>query len=113
MIVALALAAALAVDDPPLTAQMTVPGAGGETCGVWQAEREQGENSSGRQVFISWVLGFLAARSIGDKPHDRDYLAHTDYSVITAWMDNYCSSHPTDFVISAAMNFETELGKRP
>lgn len=113
MIVALALASALAIDDPPTTVQMAIPGAGGEPCTAWQTDREQGENSPERQVFISWVLGFLAARNIGDKPHDKDFLAHVDYNVITAWMDNYCSSHPNDLVISAALNLETELERRP
>lgn len=75
-------------------------GAGVSSCGTWLSDRRDGVRSSAPD--IEWVLGFLAGAA--DAGAD-DAFKGTDVDGISAWIDRYCSRHPTERIIRAAEAF--------
>jgi hypothetical protein len=76
----------------------TTFGMGAASCGGWLDERRHPDWHAGQQ----WVLGFVAGvtDSTGFDP-----MAKTDSQGIWAWIDRYCSEHPTKSIVNAAEAF--------
>ncbi|NOJ43035.1 hypothetical protein [Bradyrhizobium australiense] len=58
----------------------------------------------------SWLGGFLSGYNIGSG--GVDFLAQPSFDALTAWMDNYCRSHPLNGVAEAAVDLTKELRSR-
>lgn len=79
-------------------------GLGNSSCGTWTAARSRGEARA--WGFEQWVLGFLSG--IGYGGADANPLNGMDADGVWAWIDNYCHEHPTDKLLSAAVEFARE-----
>ena len=87
----------LPVGHQVLAAPFHYFGVGTNSCGWWtEVRRHQGTATWAEQ----WALGFLAGAS-DFGPSGLDPLGDTDAEGAWAWVDRYCSSHPTDRVIKA------------
>ena len=82
----------------------SVHGPGGVSCGEWTAEKEN--NASGqefhyRQLFQSWLLGYLTAYSRWVEPKTEGPVSEIRGPAAFAWIDNYCQETPLDSVAKA------------
>lgn len=81
----------------------TAMGSGTSSCGQWQADRRN-TTSVNSLIKQAWVVGFLSGvgyiGASGDNPLDG-----TDLEGVTAWIDNYCTSHPLEMIAGAAAAF--------
>lgn len=78
---------------------------GEATCGGWRAAPGGFDNIQ-KASLLNWVLGYLSGRT--DVRGD-DILATVEVSSIAAWLDNYCSSNPLDYLVTAAFELEKVL----
>jgi len=79
---------------------------GEATCAAWP--RDQSYDDFDKALLLNWVLGWL---SRGGKD-GADVLARVDQPTVSGWVDRYCSAHPTDSLLSAAAQLETELSSK-
>jgi hypothetical protein len=77
-------------------AGLMVYGFGSNSCGDWTLERSF---RIGHLVAEQWLDGYLSG---SDNETGHDLLNGTDATAATAWVDNYCHSHPLDMVANAA-----------
>ena len=82
------LAFLLAIAEPT-SAQ--VLGYGTNSCGSYVATRSQ---PVARDVYITWLTGFLTEFNISNRQGILDASAHTDGLGIQAWLDTYCTANP-------------------
>jgi hypothetical protein len=80
---------------------------GEASCGAWPKQVEFEDIK--KVVPLNWVLGFLSKASV-----DRgvDLMANVDVASVSAWMDNYCATHPLDSILTGAFELERELATR-
>ena len=85
-------------------------GAGGQSCGVWVANRSSNElDAMARDAMNSqWVLGFLSAIALFDEKVSAA-LSRTDSEGIKRWVDNYCKSFPLSRISNAAEGLAGEI----
>ena len=57
----------------------------------------------------AWLHGYLSGVAVA---RNIDFLKGVDENAIQIWMNNYCSSHPSDLVGYAADALSVELAKR-
>jgi hypothetical protein len=92
---------------PPGKLEVTVYGAGTQSCGTWLA---QSGNEILRGHMKSWVLGFLTAYEAALLEMHVN-LRHTDANAVAAWVDKYCRENPLKDVSDASANLVVELSK--
>jgi hypothetical protein len=82
-------------------------GAGVNSCGQWTKARVEG----GVPVDESWIEGFISSHNhYADGPNDLGRNMKLD--ALRSWVDNYCSQHPGDLLVSAAEALVIELIER-
>jgi hypothetical protein len=74
------------------------------SCGSWP--KDEPHTRPGKALMLNYVLGYLSRASVA---HKRDLLAHVDPASVSAWMDNYCQTHPLDTILRGADVLEEEL----
>jgi hypothetical protein len=79
------------------------------TCGTWTKERHV--ISPARGAYQGWVTGFLSGWAI-DQPTPNNPLIGLDTEGVYAWVDNYCSVHPLDTLMTATKRLMSELAAR-
>jgi len=82
-------------------------GAGASSCGKWLADTRDPESPIHLHM-RSWVLGWVSAAGY----YGGGRLRQTDPDAISAWIDNYCGSHPLDTVAVAAGALVKALNKK-
>lgn len=86
----------------------TTFGAGGKSCGDWI--RSEG---SMRNLYISWVMGFLTAVNVYDAASGKDgNMPGANPRDFEVWITDYCNSHALEKVSSAAVHLAIELRKQ-
>ena len=70
-------------------------------------------SSSGLQkdAYIAWLMGFVSGAGYGYSMGGTT-LADTDYRGGAAWIEKYCSEHPLDEIVGAAIALVKELAAR-
>ena len=101
-----AMAIAVSVGSPAHGQTYTVGGPGAASCGTWSAERRQ--DSIMVEARLSWILGWLSSASYRG---NRDLLRDRDNDSLKAWLDNYCTAHPLEYVSDATIALELELAR--
>ena len=82
-------------------------GAGVNSCGQWTKARVEG----GAPVDESWIEGFISSHNhYAEGPNDLGRNMKLD--ALRSWVDNYCSQHPGDLLVSAAEALVIELIER-
>ena len=95
-------------------ADISIYGAGVQTCSVWKALREQ----EAAQVEDSWIAGFLTAAEGLKIPSGPNLgtvdiaqeVGHTD-GVITM-MTKFCATHPDSTIYAAADDISNQLAQK-
>lgn len=81
---------------------------GQDSCGEFLAGGTQHQ-----EVDIEWILGFIsgvnAMSPAGERMVGRSI---RDIEAVTAWVQEYCRSHPLDYMPNAAGTLRVELSKR-
>jgi hypothetical protein len=102
VLLAIAAVILILIDRAQAQGQVSIYGAGVQSCGKWLDERrtpidwlEEGQ----------WVLGYVSAA--GEFLNLRD----TDSRGISAWVDNYCRDNPLKSIGNAAMALVKELAQ--
>jgi hypothetical protein len=109
-VAALAFAAAMlaGVSSQAASATRKIVGNGGATCAMWTKERQGGTPN------FTWmgnrVVGYVSAANFYDE--GPDFLLQGDPNAIVGGVDNYCSSHPGETVLSGAHALVQELRAR-
>jgi len=85
---------------------MHVIGVGMNSCGDYLSSRLSQESPNEATPYNQWIDGFI----VGMYAESGDPLP-SDHAGIDAWMSNYCTAHPTDLIISAALQLAKE--KKP
>jgi hypothetical protein len=85
----------------------TVLGAGAVSCGTWLEHRRDDHDS---EFLVSWVLGYISALN-QTISYSHNLTRGTDTGGITAWVDNYCATHPLDSLAAASTQLGVELLK--
>lgn len=102
-------AAASASDQPDIL------GAGGQSCGSWQSERQSAQAtryvSSKLEAQSHWILGFITATNLALFPKN-NLTEETTGSAMMYWIDNYCKEHPLDNLATATSALVLELTHR-
>ena len=93
--------------------EITIYGAGAESCAKWSQTREE----SDARGFVLWVLGWLSGAGYYDVARIYSYnksgeLVQTDSEAIAVWVDDYCRENPRDQVSDAAKALVKELAQR-
>jgi hypothetical protein len=90
-------------------------GNGSDSCGAWLNERHSmivtqhaSPNLWGES---QWILGFVTAVNLSLAPNI-DLNEGTNSQGMMAWIDKYCSSHPSENLSAAAVNLTLELTHR-
>ena len=87
-----------------------VLGNGNGSCGSWTRDK------SLNPVQRAWVFGYVTASSQWLLPPERGVMRNlaegTDADGVSAWVDNYCSSHPLETIYSAAEALVVVLGTK-
>jgi hypothetical protein len=70
-------------------------------------------SSSGLQkgAYTAWIMGFVSGAGYGYSISGTT-LAETDYEGGAAWIEKYCSEHPLDEIVNAAIALVKELAAR-
>ncbi|HTN95075.1 MAG TPA: hypothetical protein VMJ33_10865 [Gallionella sp.] len=83
---------------------------GMKNCGAWlRSHPEHAPPSQNTLADDAWLDGYLSGVAVA---RNIDFLKGVDEKVIHIWMNNYCSSHPSDLVGYAADALSVELVKR-
>jgi hypothetical protein len=83
---------------------------GMKNCGAWvKSHAEQPAPSMKALADNAWLVGYLSGVAVA---RNIDFLKGVDDNTIQTWMQNYCSSHPSDLVGYAADALSVELVKR-
>ena len=106
MLVAAFAAFILAAADRPTR---SVVGQGATSCGAWTEERRSSPLVA--MGTVSWLLGFVSAYN-AYVAKDGRVQGDADPDALTAWLDNYCISHPLDDIDTATRVLITELASR-
>jgi hypothetical protein len=81
---------------------------GQDSCGKYvQAEKQE------KQMYLSWVLGFISGANTRDTGAGRMGGHGWDEAGVTAWLQNYCTQNPLTPFVSAAEALRTALGGNP
>ncbi len=72
-------------------------GQGTFSCGKYLAE-----NGQDRVVANVWVAGYITGFNRWNAYGIADVMSKTDFDGGVAWIKNYCNSHPTDDLATAA-----------
>lgn len=102
--VCLALAAPVAA-QPAQNRGVQTRYLGDMTCGGWRSAPAS-FTSIQKAALLNWVLGFLSGRTM---EREDDVLQLTEVSAIAAWLDDYCSRNPLDYLATAAFKLEADL----
>lgn len=103
---------ALLLSATPVIAQITWIGYGSVSCGSW-AEQHRA-HSTLSVAYEVWVFGFLSGTNLAENALLRkpDFLENVDKSGISAWMNNYCASHPLDDLLTATIRLNVTLREK-
>lgn len=83
---------------------------GMKDCGAWvKSHAGQSAHSLNMYADNAWLDGYLSGVAVA---RNIDFLKGVDENVIHIWMNNYCSSHPSDLLGYAADALSVELVKR-
>jgi len=83
---------------------------GMKSCGAWvKNHAKQSPPSLSAAVDNAWLDGYLSGVAVA---RNIDFLKGVDESIIHIWMNNYCSSHPSDLIGYAADALSVELKNR-
>jgi hypothetical protein len=78
------------------------------SCGAWiDVCRSHPHNQI---LYEGWVLGYLSG--VNFHSTSKDFLRNVVVQSISAWFDNYCSTHPLDDLVTAADALVIELRDR-
>jgi len=86
-----------------------VVGEGNTSCGSWVDLRRRQPDTILTQA--AWVLGFVTAISYKSS-QNRNITEALSGGDVDHWVDNYCTQHPLDQIVDAAIALSEELGKR-
>lgn len=78
------------------------------SCGAWTSARTNKADFVAVQ-YQMWVLGLVTGLNWNGPPMRSE---GPDAQALFAWVDQYCSAHPLDLVISAAIRLSHELESR-
>jgi hypothetical protein len=85
-------------------------GAGTVTCAEWQKYRSTGDKASTFQL-QAWIDGFLSGYNTASE--DIDFIAPRPQTVAYyAWVDNYCTQNPLNYLVQATLALKDELTAR-
>lgn len=75
-------------------------GAGSYSCRTWTSDQ-----SSRWQAYADaeWLWGFVSGMALSGTVGNPG--GFTDAHGLTAWVTNYCATHPTEYIVSAARAF--------
>ena len=82
-------------------------GHGTYSCGEWISDHQR--QNADALADDAWVAGYLSAFNVY---YDNDPTALNDYGGRTAWMNDYCRSHPLDQIIDATNKLILELKRQ-
>jgi hypothetical protein len=91
-------------------------GVGNDSCAVFLQEKSRASPKFSSQ--INWIAGFVSAgngewsATMAKKGIKSDLLKDTDPVALEAWVVNYCSSHPLEYLGTAAAKLEQTLLER-
>ena len=80
-------------------------GAGMNSCGQWTKARVEGDLP---MVDVNWIQGFISSHN-HYAPGPNDLGMGMKLDALRSWVDNYCSQHPSDLLVSAAEALVIEL----
>ena len=104
--VILLIAAALLPTEATAQQVFDIFSPGGDSCGTWSTE----QNLGSRYQRQTWVLGFFSAYNVYSP--EGEAVEPPDGKALVAWIDNYCATHPLDFISAAAHKLVDELRRR-
>ena len=83
---------------------------GMKNCVAWlKSHSEHAPPSQNTFADNAWLDGYLSGVAVA---RNIDFLKGVDEKVIHLWMNNYCSSHPSELIGYAADALSVELVKR-
>jgi hypothetical protein len=91
-------------------------GAGNDSCAVFLQEKARATSRYSSQ--INWIAGYVSAgngewsASMAKKGIKSDLLKDSDPVALEAWVVNYCTSHPLEYLGTAAIKLEQALLER-
>lgn len=79
---------------------------GARSCDEWKEERANKNNNG---LAATWFSGFLAGIVVAK---NQDFLVGTKDQALYASVDEYCDSHPFEFISDAGINLYLELARK-
>lgn len=103
-----ALFFAFVIGFPTNSNAVTVKGM--KSCGAWvKSHAGQSAPTLSRIVDDAWLDGYLSGVAVA---RNIDFLKGVDENTVHIWMNDYCSSHPSDLIGYAADALSVELKNR-
>jgi hypothetical protein len=87
-----------------------------DSCAAFLQEKAQASPKYSSQ--INWIAGYVSAgngewtATMAKKGIKSDFLKDSDPVALEAWVVNYCSSHPLEYLGTAAVKLEQKLLER-
>lgn len=78
------------------------------SCGAWTSARAHREDFIANQ-YENWIMGLVTGFNFNGPPLARE---GPDVQALFAWMDQYCTAHPLDQMITAAIALSREIHRR-
>lgn len=79
---------------------------GASSCSEWQQDRA---GKATNDTETAWLIGYMAGIAVA-KNHD--ILKDENYQSLFSWVDDYCQSHPLEFVSDAGINLYIEIARQ-
>lgn len=96
--------AATAAALPAAAAPYGVLGAEIVSCTTWASDRHG--HTPAATADEDWVMGYITAYNFTTQG---DIAKGTNNAALAAWIDNYCSAHPSDSLATASAALITDL----
>lgn len=83
-------------------------------CETWTGRRLRAARFADASHMESWAFGFVSGANVSNKAdkESSDFLESVDMNAISAWLDEYCRTHPQEGFVGGVIALTSEMKQR-